>query len=367
MGRTPKILLSCLSVAVLAAGCSTATSPSDTVSQPDVEDIVDPSAASDALAVQAMSECTRPSSVLGDKPFISTTVAPITSIVTMIVGDIGPDVAGIVPEGTNSHTFEPAPSVAEQLVKSDVVFLNGLMLEEPTSELARANTIGGVICEIGTAVLPESAWAYDFSFPKEGGKPNPHIWTNPPLVLSMLTVVRDAVVGLDPANADKYDANYVKASQLVSALDAAMTEATKTVPIRNRKLLTYHDAYAYFALKYGYDVIGAIQPQSFEEPSPQDIAAIIEQVKDEKVPAVFGSEVFPSPVLEQIGKETGARYVDTLRDDDLPGKPGEPEHSWAGLMKQNFITMVTALGGDASALEAVDIDVGLVDKAFYPQ
>ena len=257
--------------------------------------------------------------------------------------------------------------MAEQIATADVVFLNGLKLEEPTSELASQNLSGSIICELGTAVLPESGWVYDFSFPKEGGKPNPHIWTNPPLVLNMLTIVRDAVVNLDPANGDKYDENYVKASQLVTALDNAMDEATKTVPIRNRKLLTYHDAYAYFSLNYGYEVIGAIQPQSFEEPSPKDIASIIEQVKIEQVPAIFGSEVFPSPILEQIGKETGATYVDTLRDDDLPGEPGDVNHSWAGLMKYNFATIVKALGGDPAVIEAVNIDVGLVDKAVYPQ
>lgn len=353
--------------ALILGACSSTTSPADVVEQPEPADLADPSAVSDELAQQALAACVNDAKPIEGKAKISTTVAPITSLVSMIAGDVGPSIEGIVPEGTNSHTYEPPPSVAEQLSTSDVVFLNGLMLEEPTSELAIANAPGATICEIGTAVLPQSSWAFDFSFPREGGKPNPHIWTNPPMVMNMLTVIRDVLAKVDPANTDAYDANYVKASQLVDSLDKAMAEATKTIPVRNRKLLTYHDAYAYFALHYNFDVIGAIQPQSFEEPSPQDIAQIIEQVRTEKVPAVFGSEVFPSPVLEQIGKETGARYVDTLRDDDLPGKTGDLEHSWAGLMKQNFVTMVEALGGDAAALKAVNIDVGLVDNAIYPQ
>lgn len=353
--------------ALILGACSTTPSPADVVEQPEPADLADPSVVSDELAQQATAACINDAEPVEGPASISTTVAPITSLVSMIAGDLGPKIEGIVPEGTNSHTYEPPPSVAEQLSKSDVVFLNGLMLEEPTSELAIANAPGATLCEIGTAVLPESSWVYDFSFPREGGKPNPHIWTNPPMVMNMLTIIRDVLVKVDPANSDAFDENYVKASLLVEALDVAMEEATQTIPVRNRKLLTYHDAYAYFALKYGFDVIGAIQPQSFEEPSPQDIAQIIEQVRAEKVPAVFGSEVFPSPVLEQIGKETGARYVDTLRDDDLPGETGDLEHSWAGLMKQNFVTMVEALGGDATALKAVSLDVGLVDTATYPQ
>ena len=262
--------------ALVLGACSTTPSPADVVEQPDPADLADPSAVSDELAQQALSACVNDAQPVEGTPLISTTVAPITSLVSMIAGDVGPKIEGIVPEGTNSHTYEPPPSVAEQLAKSDVVFLNGLMLEEPTSELAIANAPGATICEIGTAVLPESSWAFDFSFPREGGKPNPHIWTNPPMVMNMLTVIRDVLAKIDPANVDAYDENYVKASQIVEALDVAMAEATKTIPVRNRKLLTYHDAYAYFALHYDFDVIGAIQPQSFEEPSPQDIAQIIE-------------------------------------------------------------------------------------------
>jgi ABC-type Zn uptake system ZnuABC Zn-binding protein ZnuA len=74
----------------------------------------------------------------GDRLVIATTVAPITSIVSNIVGDRA-DVRGIVPEGTNSHTFEPAPSVAELLSAADLVYVNGLVLEEPTKELAQDN------------------------------------------------------------------------------------------------------------------------------------------------------------------------------------------------------------------------------------
>ena len=66
------------------------------------------------------------------------------------------------------------------------------------------------------------------------------------------------------------------------------------------------------------------------------------------MPAIFGSEVFPSPVLEQIGEEAGVRYVDVLRDDDLPGEPGEAEHSWLGLMRFDYVTITEALGGDAT-------------------
>jgi ABC-type Zn uptake system ZnuABC Zn-binding protein ZnuA len=146
-----------------------------------------------------------------------------------------------------------------------------------------------------------------------------------------------------------------------------MKRATETISSDRRLLLTYHDAYAYFAKHYNWTVVGAIQPSSFDEPTPKDVAELVAQVREREVPAVFGSEVFPSSVLEQIGNETGARYIDVLRDDDLPGKPGDADHSWQALMRFNFVTMVEALGGDATSLKSLDMSLRTADRAEYPQ
>jgi ABC-type Zn uptake system ZnuABC Zn-binding protein ZnuA len=288
--------------------------------------------------------------------------------VANIAGGTGSVVTGVVPEGTNSHTFEPKPSDAATLESADVIFINGLVLEEPTKDLAMANIkTSANICELGTEVLPESEYIYDFSFPKEGGKPNPHLWTNPPMAKQYAQVVRDVLVRRDPTNAAIYESNFSAFALKVDALDDAIETATATIPEDQRKLLTYHDAYAYFAKNYGFTVIGAIQPSSFDEPTPKEIAGLILQVKNQKVRAIFGSEVFPSTVLEQIGAETEVRYVDVLRDDDLIGEPGDPEHSYLGLMRFDFVTIVEALGGDASALKSLDVRDVVKDEAKYPQ
>ena len=101
-------------------------------------------------------------------------------------------------------------------------------------------------------------------------------------------------------------------------------------------------------------MIGAVQPSDFKEPRPQDTAAVIDQIKREKVPAIFGSEVFPSKTLEQIARETGAKYVDKLSDDAPPGKPGDKEHTYIGMMLYDMRIMLDALGGNADALKEID-------------
>ncbi|HUR18400.1 MAG TPA: metal ABC transporter substrate-binding protein [Acidimicrobiales bacterium] len=296
---------------------------------------------------------------------IATTVAPITSIVAGIAGDRA-DVEGIIPEGTNSHTFEPKPRVAELLSEADLVFLNGLGLEEPTRDLATMHHRDGAeVVELGSRTVAPSDYIFDFSFPEEEGKPNPHLWTDPTLARRYAEVVKDELSQRRPAEAAYFAANFKRFSTTVDELDAAIRTASATLPAR--KLLTYHDAYAYFARTYGWTVIGAIQVSDFDDPTPAEVAALIGQIEEAGVPAIFGSEVFPSPVLEQIGKEAGVRYVDELRDDDLPGEPGDPEHSWLGLMRSDFITMTEALGGDAAALRSVHDRPAAPDTARYPQ
>jgi manganese/iron transport system substrate-binding protein len=284
---------------------------------------------------------------------VVTTVAPISSIVRNVGGD-RIDLYGIVPDGTNSHTFEPAPSDAVILSQADIIFVNGLDLELPTMQLAEANLREGAeIVSLGEQTISEDEWVFDFSFPEEEGSPNPHLWTNPPYARRYAEIVAETLSARDSDNAQYYAENLARYSAALDELDAAIAEAVETVPEENRKLLTYHDSWAYFAPRYGFVVIGAAQPSDFSEPSPQEVARLIDQIQAEAVPAVFGSEVFASDVLEQIAQEAGASYIDQLRDDAPPGDEHAPEHTYLGMMIRNMDLMLTALGGNADAVMAL--------------
>lgn len=285
---------------------------------------------------------------------VVTTVSPVRNIIENVVGDRA-EVIGLVPEGTNSHTFEPPPSAVATVESADIIFINGLNLEEPTLELAEANAGEGVpIVLLGNLTVTPDEYVFDFSFPEEDGNPNPHLWTAPNLAAAYAEHVRDAMSDLDPDGADYYAANTEAFIARMNELDEAIAEATGTIPEEHKLLLTYHDSFPYFAPRYGFEILGAIQPSDFSEPSPQEVAALIDQIRESGVPAIFGSEVFPSDVLDTIADEAGAVQVSTLSDDDLPGEPGSPENTLTGMMVENVQTMVEALGGDPSAMDSVD-------------
>ena len=305
----------------------------------------------------------------GDKLRVVTTVSPITSIVENIGGD-RIQLEGVVPEGVNSHIFEPQPSLARLLSDADLIIANGLFLEEPTLQLAEANKKEDTpILRLGDQAISRERWQFDFSFPEAQGHPNPHLWPDPSLGLKYAELVQSQLSSMDPDNADYYRDNLESFRVRIEAMDAAIRASVATIPQENRRLVTYHDSWAYFALTYEMKVIGAVQPSDFAEPSAREVAELIDQVRELGLPAVFGSEEFPSDVLETIAREGKTTFIDKLADDDLPGEQGDPEHSYLGLMRQNMQIMIPALGGNADAF--ADVDVSLVFEgesgAVYPQ
>ncbi len=291
-----------------------------------------------------------------DKLDVATTVAPISSLARNIGGD-RIRLHGIVPDATNSHTFEPSPSDARQLGAADLIVVNGLHLEEPTLDLAEASKKTGTpIKLLGDSTITKDDWLFDFSFPESAGDPNPHLWMNVRYALRYAELMRDWLSEADAPNTDFYAANFDKLKARLDELDGMIKQGVASVPEQNRKLLTYHDSWAYWAREYGFKVIGAVQASDFSDPSPQEVAQLIDQVKAEKVPAVFGSEVFPSPVLEQIAKESGAKFIDALRDDEPPGAEKSAEHTYYGMLKKDMQIMIEALGGDPKMFDSFVVD-----------
>jgi ABC-type Zn uptake system ZnuABC Zn-binding protein ZnuA len=266
---------------------------------------------------------------------------------------------GLVPEGVNSHTFELVPSDVAKVNDADLVVIDGLGLEtnvEDVVDQAHNTKPNLQILKLGDNTITPEQYIFDFSFPKEAGDPNPHLWLNVPYAMKFASLTRDKLIKMDPANADYYTENTDRYITKLKQLDEGIMKAVQSVPEQNRKLLTYHDSWAYFAPRYGMVVIGAVQPSDFGQPTPRGVAGLIDQIKVQKVPAIFGSEVFPTEVVDQIAKEANVKIVSTLSDDDLPGDAGDPQNSYVGMMLENMKNMLVPLGGNVSALSNITPD-----------
>jgi ABC-type Zn uptake system ZnuABC Zn-binding protein ZnuA len=307
-------------------------------------------------SVEEVNSTTASTTNTSQKLNVVTSVSPITNIIKNVGGN-RIDLTGLVPEGVNSHTFELVPSDVVKVNNADLVIIDGLGLEtnvEEVAEEAQSRNPQLQVLKLGDNTITPSQWIFDFSFPKEEGDPNPHLWLNVAYTMRFANLTRDKLIGMDPRNAEYYMDNTDRYISLLKKLDDGIMQAVQTVPAEKRKLLTYHDSWAYFAPRYNMTVIGAVQPSDFGEPTPQEVARLIDQIRSERVPVIFASEVFPTEVVDQIANEGNAEIVETLSDDDLPGNPGDPNHSYVGMMLENMRNMLVPLGGNITALSDVD-------------
>lgn len=292
---------------------------------------------------------------------VVTTVAPITDLAQQVLGDRG-EAVSLVADG-DAHTFEPSPRDAVLLGEADAFLANGLGLNEATVQLAEANLPEGApVVRLAELTLAEDdiqsierPHGHDGDTHTHGdGEANPHAWMDVGNAIAYVGHIADTLARVDPDGADAYRANARSYTAELEELDEAITTASATIPEGNRVLVAYHDSWAYYAPRYGLEHVEAVQPSDFSEPSAAEVRAVIDEIRARDVPAVFGAAEFPSDVLGTIAAETGATYVGDLSDDEFPGEPGDPEHSYLGMMVANARAITEALGGDATSLRRVD-------------
>jgi ABC-type Zn uptake system ZnuABC Zn-binding protein ZnuA len=288
---------------------------------------------------------------------------PIADLVAKVAGKSSVpgetvEVVSVVPVGANGHTYEPVPSDAKALTRADLYIENGYGLNVVVTAFASANYPAGTPHIYLSEVIPPGEviatdTAEQIAQHGHAHSFNAHFWPDPIYASMYVDRIVEALSQFDAPGAAGYQERGAALKAQLQQMDGAFRTALATIPAENRKLVVYHDSWSYFGRRYGLPVVGAIQPTDFSEPSAAELRATIDEVRAQKVPAFFGSEVFPSDVLEAIEAESGAKYVADLSDDQLPGTPGTPEHSYIGMMVANTRTIVNALGGNASALDAV--------------
>jgi ABC-type Zn uptake system ZnuABC Zn-binding protein ZnuA len=175
---------------------------------------------------------------------------------------------------------------------------------------------------------------------------DPHWWHDPTLFERAATALGERLASIDPAHADAYRANASSYVTRIQAMDAANTRLIATVPRGERKLVTNHDAFGYFAAHYGITVVGSVLPSlsTVAQPSAKDVVDLIGKIRAEHVRAIF-TESSLNPALEQqIASEAGVKVYANLYGDTL-GPPGSPGATYIGMERWNMRAMVAGFLG----------------------
>jgi zinc/manganese transport system substrate-binding protein/manganese/iron transport system substrate-binding protein len=263
-------------------------------------------------------------------------VVASTTVFADIVASVGGDhvtVDSIVPAGAGPEDYEPRPDDARRLAEADLIVSNGVGLDDFLDKLIEAAGAG----QAEHLVLGDRIPTITVD-----GEQNPHFWLDPSLVATYyVPAIRDALIRLDPdaqhdvlASADGYVAT-------LRQLDDASHAKLDTIPPDQRKLVTFHDAFPYFAKHYGFDLVGVILQNPGQEPSAADLAALVRTVRAARVHAVFTEAQFDPKLARTLADEAGiTSVVSTLYTDSLGPAPAD---SYAGLLTWDVDEIVKAL------------------------
>jgi len=265
------------------------------------------------------------------------------SILGDMVRQVGGDrveVVTLVPPDSDAHVFSPTPADAKMLAGAQLFFVNGLGFEGWMERLEKSSGFKGTVVVASTGVKPRSM------VEEEGDKPetitDPHAWQDLANGKLYIANIRDGLIAADPEGKAVYEANAAKYLDAIAREDTVVRAALAGLPEARRKIITSHDAFGYFGAAYGLEIIAPEGVSTESEASAQDVAKIIRQIKEEKIPAVFLENVTDHRLLDQIAKETGAKIGGTLYSDALSGPDGSAA-TYLGMFRHNVGTLTAAL------------------------
>lgn len=274
-----------------------------------------------------------------DGPVAVTSINILGDLVRQVAGD-RVRVKSLLGPGQDPHTYEPVPRDSIEIEKAGVVFINGLGLDFWAEKL-----IQGAGGQRQVVRLAEGASVDRLPWEGGGGKQwDPHLWMDPVNVIQYVEQIRAALAELDPAGAETFQANAERLTRELEALDTWIKAEIGLIPPDKRKLITTHDAYRYFGRRYGFQVLDTVWGVSTEEePSAQDIAGLIDTLREHQVPAFVETTINPQ-IMEQATQQAGVPIGGQLYGDALGG-PGSGAETYVTMMRHNVNTIVAAFTG----------------------
>jgi ABC-type Zn uptake system ZnuABC Zn-binding protein ZnuA len=288
-----------------------------------------------ALALLLAACESRPASTQsgGTKKLIAVTTMTVLADLIQQVGGEKVEVKSLVPPGGEVHTYQPTPEDIKGVVQARVVFYNGIHLEEWLDETIRSAgkpDLPVVVLSEGLPVIQES-----------GEEPNPHLWLDVANAKTYVERIRDSLSKVDGANAGYYGDRAKSYLGQLDELDKWIQGEVATIPKARRKLVTFHDAFPYFAKRYGFALVGVVVSSPGKEPSAREGAALIRRIKRERVPAIFAEDQFSPKLMEVLAKDAGVRVITSLYDDSLSSGP--EANTYVAMMKYDVTQIVNAL------------------------
>jgi ABC-type Zn uptake system ZnuABC Zn-binding protein ZnuA len=261
------------------------------------------------------------------------TTTTVFADIVQSAGGTRVDARSIIPPGVGPEDYEPKPDDARSLATAQLIVSNGVGLDDFLDRLLSSGSGGNTPhLVLGEGIPPIMV----------DGEANPHFWLDPTLVKEYyLPKIVTALSAIAPADAATFQANAAAYGAQLDALDAELKAEVDTIPQANRKLVTFHDAFPYFARHFGFELVGVVLSNVGQEPTAAELAALVQKVKAAGVKAVFSEAQFSSKLAQTLADEAGIKQVVTSLYNDALGPA--PADSYAGMMRWNVNQIVEAL------------------------
>ncbi|CAD5928759.1 Manganese-binding lipoprotein MntA [Planktothrix tepida] len=294
------------------------------------------------IILSGLSSCTQSiteNSVNQDQPKVVSTSTIIADLTEQIGGD-EIDHQGILQPGADPHVYEPVPQDSIALEKADLILYNGYNLEPGLIKLMKAASTSGKKVAVGEVIKP-----LDFQY-KGQTQPDPHVWGTAKNAILMVNKIRDELTILSPKDKSIFNKNSAKLIQELTQLDRWIQQQIATIPPQNRKLVTTHDAFQYYAHAYGLEVMGTLIGISTEEqPSAKTVKNLSDSIQKTGVPAIFAETTINPKLITTVAEESGVKLAPEQLYSDSIGAPGGEGDTYVKMLVKNTKTIVEALGG----------------------
>src|SRR5215211_1944911 len=274
-----------------------------------------------------------------DKPKVVATFSILADLANNVGGD-RVEIATLVGPDGDAHVYSPTPADGRRLAVAKLVIANGFKFEGWMSRLIKSSGTKALVVEAAKGVEPIKAEEHG----QDHGHADvdPHAWQSVANVKRYVMNIRDGLIAADPAGKAAYEANAAAYLERLDALDRDLKAAVEAIPTDRRRIITSHDAFGYFQKAYGVTFVAPQGVSTEAEASAKDVAKIIQQIRREKIPAVFLENVSDPRLLERIAKESGAKIGGRLYSDALSGQDG-PAGTYIDMMRHNIRALSAAL------------------------